>query len=84
MLFSLDGVLYTSAAFVNVLTVASFLGITTENTRAYVNNPLVRVLFLYTFAFSVIPQKIPCLIAVAMFVALEVQNFIQESLKKDD
>ena len=84
MLSSLDGVLYTSAAFVNVLTVASFLGITTENTRAYVNNPLVRVLFLYTFAFSVIPQKIPCLIAVAIFVALEVQKFIQETLKKDD
>jgi len=84
MLFSLDGILYTSAAFVNVLTVASFLGITTENTSTYVSNPMVRILFLYTFAFSVIPKKIPCLIAVAMFVALEVQNFIENTIKKDD
>lgn len=83
MLLSLDGILYTSAAFVNVLTIASFLGITTENTNSYVSNPIVRILFLYTFAFSVIPRKIPCLIAVAMFVSLEVQNFIEKKIKND-
>ena len=81
MILSVDGILFTISAFVNALTMASFLGLGTENTIQYARHPLVRMVFLYTFAFSVVPQKVPCLIAVALFVALEVKNFVTETLE---
>jgi len=82
MILSVDGILFTISAFVNALTMASFLGLGTENTIKYARHPLIRMVFLYTFAFSVVPQKVPCLIAVALFVALEVKNFVIETIEE--
>ena len=81
MILSLDGLIAVAAAFVSILTVASFLDMGTENTRKYSKHPLMRVLFLYTFAYASIPQKIPCLIAVTMFFIMEVQNFISDKVE---
>ena len=81
MILSLDGLISIVAAFVSILTVASFLDMGTENTRKYSKHPLMRVLFLYTFAYASIPQKIPCLIAVTMFFIMEVQNFISDKVE---
>lgn len=81
MILSLDGLISIVAAFVSILTVASFLDMGTENTRKYSKHPLMRILFLYTFAYASIPQKIPCLIAVTMFFIMEVQNFISDKVE---
>ena len=81
MILSLDGLISISAAFVSILTVASFLDMGTENTRKYSKHPIMKALFLYTFAYASIPQKIPCLIAVTMFFIMEVQNFISDKVE---
>lgn len=78
MILSVNGILFTMAAFTNVTTMAAFLNLTTDNIKVYTEHPIARMIFLYTFAFSVVPQKIPCLIAIAIFIALEVKNFITE------
>lgn len=82
MLLSFDGILSIIAALVNIYTVTGLLGLGTENTQRYAKHPIVRLVFLYSFAFSVIPQKIPCLVATGLFFIFEVKNFIEESSKK--
>ena len=82
MLLSFDGMLLIIAALANIYTVTGLLGLGTENTQRYAKHPFVRLVFLYSFAFSVIPQKIPCLVATGLFFVFEVRNFIEDSSKK--
>lgn len=84
MLLSIDGLISVIAAFVNLITIASFLDMDTTTTKLYTKIPLVKLVFLFTFAYSVIPQKVPCLMAVALFFVIEVQNFVRDALKRDD
>lgn len=81
MILSLDGIIAIMSSFVSILTIASFLDLGTENTRRYTKHPFMRMLFLYSFAYASIPQKIPCLIAVTMFFIMEVQNFISDKVE---
>lgn len=82
MLLSFDGILTIIAALVNIYTVTGLLGLGTENTQRYAKHPFVRLVFLYTFAYSVIPQKIPCLVATGLFFVFEVKNFLEDSSRK--
>ena len=82
MLLSLDGILSIIAALVNIYTVTGLLGLGTENTQRYAKHPFVKLIFIFCFCFSVIPQKMPCLIATGLFFVFEVRNFIEESSKK--
>lgn len=84
MLLSIDGLISVTAAFVNLVTIASFLDMDTTTTKLYAKMPLVKLVFLFTFAYSVIPQKVPCLMAVALFFVIEVQNFVRDALKGDE
>ena len=80
MLLSLNGFLDIFAAYINTIMIANFLDLGTEITRKYAEHPAVKLLFLYTFAYSVIPRKMPCLIAVALFFVIEVHNFISDAI----
>ena len=87
MLFSPDGFLDIAAAYINTIMIASFLDLGTENTRKFAEHPLVKLMFLYTFAYSVIPRKMPCLIAVCLFFVIEVRNFVKDivsTIKNDE
>ena len=80
MLLSPDGILKILSAFANILTAASFMNIGTENTKKYSAHPVVKILFLYSFAYSVIPDKVAVLIAVGLFFTLEIQNFVVDGV----
>jgi len=71
MLLSPDGILKILSAFANILTAASFMNIGTENTKKYSSHPVIKILFLYSFAYSVIPDK---------FFTLEIQNFVVDGV----
>ena len=80
MLLSLNGFLDIVAAYINAIMIASFLDLGTENTRKFAEHPIIKLLFLYTFAYSVVPRKMPCLIAVCLFFVIEVRNFIKDAI----
>lgn len=81
MILSVHGVLRVLAAYVNLITLASLLGLSTETTQRFAKFPVVKAIMLYSFAFSVIPEKVPCLIATIMFFIFEVRNFVSESIE---
>jgi len=56
------------------------MNIGTENTKKYSSHPVIKILFLYSFAYSVIPDKLAVLIAVGLFFTLEIQNFIVDGV----
>lgn len=76
MIISFNGTLSIFAAYANLLTIAGFLGIGVNTTKAYANHPLVKLVLLYVFAYSVINDKLACLFAVAMFTVIEVREFV--------
>ena len=76
MLASPDGLLKIMSAFANIITIAGILDMGTPNTKKYAQHPLIRLMFLFSFAYSVVPDKTAVLIAVGMFFTLEIQNFI--------
>lgn len=79
MILSLYGTLSVFAAYAKILTIASFLGIGVNTTKTYATHPLVKVLLLYVFAYSVINDKLACLFAVALFTVVEVREFVQDA-----
>lgn len=79
MILSLNGTLSIFAAYANLLTIASFLGIGVNTTKKYANHPLVKILLLYVFAYSVINDKLACLFAVALFTVIEVREFASDA-----
>lgn len=80
MILSLNGTLAIFAAYANLLTLASFLDIDVATTRKYAAHPLVKVLLLYVFAYSVINDKLACLFAVALFTVIEVREFVTDAV----
>lgn len=78
MILSLDGLLTVGAAYVNLIQIALFLDIDTETTRQLAKHPLMRILFLYSFAYSITPNKMACALSVAIFFVFEVKNFITD------
>lgn len=80
MILSLDGLLTVGAAYVNLIQIALFLDIDTETTRQLAKHPLMRILFLYSFAYSITPNKMACALSVAIFFVFEVKNFIREAI----
>lgn len=84
MILSLNGTLSVFAAYANLLTIASFLGIGVNTTKTYATHPLVKVLLLYVFAYSVINDKLACLFAVALFTVVEVREFVQAEITQAD
>ena len=76
MLLSPEGLLRIMSAFANIITIAGILNIGTPNTAKYSQHPLVKLVFLYSFAYSVVPDKTAVLVAVGLFFTLEIQNFV--------
>lgn len=79
MILSVNGTLSIFAAYANILTIATFLGIGVETTRRYAAHPVVKMILLYVFAYSVISDKLACLLAVALFTVVEVREFISDA-----
>ena len=78
MILSLNGLLAVGAVYVNLVQIALFLDIDTQTTRQLAKHPLMRILFLYSFAYSITPNKMACALSVALFFVFEVKNFVQE------
>ena len=78
MILSLDGGLSVMSAYVNLLTLASLLNMSTETTLRFAEYPIVKAAILFSFAFSVVPHKMPCLIATLLFFIFEVKNFVAD------
>ncbi|CAN0147279.1 unnamed protein product, partial [Ectocarpus sp. 12 AP-2014] len=76
MILSVDGVLRVLAAYVNIITLASLLQLSTETTQRFAKFGIVKAAMLFSFAFSVIPDKFPCLVATLLFFIFEVKNFV--------
>ena len=83
MILSLNGLLAVGACYVNLIQIALFLDIDTETTRTLAKHPLMRILFLYSFAYSIIPNKKACALSVALFFVFEVKNFVSDVVKDD-
>ena len=79
MILSLNGTLSIFAAYANLLTIATFLGIGVNTTKKYASHPFVKILLLYVFAYSVINDKLACLFAVALFTVIEVREFVTDA-----
>ena len=79
MILSVDGILSVGAAYVNILTIATLLSLTTEKTQLYAKMPFIKLVLVYTFAYSVIKNKVACAIATLVFFMLESGNFIEET-----
>jgi len=76
MLASVNGVISVLSAYVNLITLASLLNMSTETTQRFAKYPAVKAVMLFSFAFSSIPHKMPCLIATLLFFLFEVKNFM--------
>lgn len=83
MILSLNGLLAVGACYVNLIQIALFLDIDTETTRTLAKHPLMRILFLYSFAYSIIPNKMACALSVALFFVFEVKNFVTDVVKTE-
>ena len=79
MILSVDGFLNIGAAYVNILTISALFSLTTKKTQLYAKIPFVKLLFVYTFAYSVIKSKIACAIATLVFFILESGNFVEDA-----
>lgn len=79
MILSVNGTLSVFAAYANLLTIATFLGIGVNTTKKYATHPVVKLILLYVFAYSVINDKLACLFAVALFTVVEVREFITDA-----
>ena len=79
MILSVDGLINIGAAYVNIITISDLLSLTTEKTQLYAKIPFVKLLFVYTFAYSVIKSKIACAIATLVFFILESGNFVEDA-----
>ena len=80
MILTLNGFLSIAAAYVNLIQIALFLDIDTETSRELAKHPLMRLLFLYSFAYSITPNKMACAVSVALFFVFEVRNFVREKI----
>jgi len=85
MIASVNGVLSVFAAYVNLMTIAAILNLSTETTQRFAKFPPAKAMMLFAFAFSVIPEKTPCLVATLLFFIFEVKNFVSdEAIKSQD
>ena len=80
MILSVDGGLEVFSAYVNILTLASVIGMSTETTLKFAEYPIIKAAILFAFALSVIPKKLPCLIATLLFFIFEVKNFVSDTV----
>lgn len=76
MIVSVNGVISVMSAYVNLITLASLLQMSTETTQRFSKYPFVKAVMLFSFAFSSIPHKLPCVIATLLFFIFEVKNFM--------
>lgn len=78
-ILSPNGLLAVGAAYVNLVQIALFLDIDTATSRDLAKHPIMRLLFLYSFAYSITPNKMACALSVALFFIFEVKNFVLRS-----
>ena len=76
MIASVNGAISILSAYVNLITLASLLHMSTETTQRFAKYPVVKAVMLFSFAFSAIPHKLPCLVATLLFFIFEVKNFV--------
>lgn len=81
MIFSVNGILSIISAYVNIFTLASLLGLSTETTRRYAQFGIVQATLLFSFAFAVIPEKLPCLVATTLFFTFEMKNLVSQAVE---
>lgn len=81
MILGLEGSLNVLSCYVNMITIAAFLGMSTDNTKRVAENSVVKAIFLFTFSYSIVPKKLPCLIATLLFFIFEVKNFISNRIE---
>lgn len=81
MILSLNGILSVGAIYVNLVQITLFLDIDTATTRQLAKHPLMRILFLYSFAYSITPNKMACALSVALFFVFEVKNFVTDTVE---
>lgn len=81
MILSVNGLLTVGAIYVNLIQIALFLNIDTGTTNQLAKHPLMRLAFLYSFAYSITPNKIACALAVSIFFVFEIHNFISETVE---
>lgn len=79
MILSTNGVLRVASAYVNLVTLASLLKMSTQTTERFARYPIVKAAMLFSFALSVIPHKLPCLVATLLFFCFEVKNFVADT-----
>lgn len=87
MILSTSGVLRVGSAYVNLVTLASLLKMSTETTERFARHPIVKAAMLFCFSLSVIPHKLPCLVATLLFFTFEVKNFVSDTasaIKSDE
>lgn len=76
MILSTNGVLNVLSAYVNLITLAFLLHMSTETTQRFAKYPIVKAVMLFSFAFASIPHKLPCFIATLLFFIIEVKDFL--------
>lgn len=76
MILSTNGVLNVLSAYMNLITLASLLQMSTETTQRLAKYPVVKAVMLFSFAFACIPHKLPCFIATLLFFVVEVKDWL--------
>lgn len=79
MILSANGALRVVSAYVNLLTLAGMLHMSTETTMRFAQLPVVKALMLFSFAVSIIPDKLACVLATLFFFVFEVKNFVSDA-----
>lgn len=80
MIVSSNGVLKVSSAYVNLITLASLLNMSTQTTERLARYPIVKAIMLFSACYSVVPEKLPCVIATLLFFIFEVKHFMTSVL----
>ena len=81
MILSVNGLLTVGAIYVNLIQIALFLNIDTGTTNQLAKHPMMRLAFLYSFAYSITPNKIACALAVSIFFVFEIKNFVTDTVE---
>lgn len=84
MILSPTGMLNVASMYVNLLTVAVFLDMSTESTRKFAKHPFVRFVMLFSAAYAIFPDKLAALVATCLFFIFEVRNFILQTNENNE
>jgi len=82
MLLNIDNILEIVSSIANLYTLSNIIGIGSESSKKISQIPLIRVVFIYSFAYSIFSNKTTSLIATLIFFIVEVKDFIQSTSDK--